>query len=85
LGRKVADAVAYFNPEAVILAGGLAKAGDILLKPIERQMNKFLFSPFQKTVKLMITQNSNANAAVTGAAVLVWENLIEEMAEFQTI
>lgn len=74
LGRKVADAVAYFNPEAVILAGGLAKAGDILLKPIEYHMNKFLFTAFRNSVKLMISQNANANAAVIGSAVLVWEN-----------
>ena len=74
LGRKVADAVAYFNPEAIILAGGLAKAGDILLKPIEYHTKKFLFTPFKETVKLMISKNANANAAVTGAAVLVWEN-----------
>lgn len=75
LGRKVADAVAYFNPEAVILAGGLAKAGDILLKPIEEQVNKFLFSAFRNTVKIMISETANANAAVTGAAVLVWESI----------
>lgn len=79
LGRKVADAVAYFNPEAVILAGGLAKAGDILLKPIERQMNKFLFNAFKNSVNLMISETANANAAVTGAAVLVWENIEEEV------
>jgi len=79
LGRKVADAVAYFNPEAVILAGGLAKAGDILLKPINYHMNKFLFSAFRNSVKLMISENANANAAVTGSAVLVWENLAKKM------
>lgn len=79
LGRKVADAVAYFNPEAVILAGGLAKAGDLLLKPIEQQMNKFLFRAFRNSVKLLLSENINANAAVTGAAVLVWENLIKEV------
>ena len=79
LGRKVADAVAYFNPEAVILAGGLAKAGNILLKPIEHQMNKFLFRAFSNSVKLLLSKNINANAAVTGAAVLVWENLVNEV------
>ena len=33
LGRKMADTVAHLDPEAIILGGGLTKAGDILLKP----------------------------------------------------
>jgi glucokinase len=34
LGEAMADAVAYLSPEAIILFGGLASAGDLLLNPV---------------------------------------------------
>jgi len=43
LGMKLADAVAHLSPEVIFLAGGLAAAGDLLLKPTGQYMNDFCF------------------------------------------
>ena len=40
LGEAFADFVAFSSPEAIILFGGLAKAGDLLMAPIKRSMDK---------------------------------------------
>lgn len=47
LGEALADAVAYFSPEAIILFGGLAAAGDFIFIPTKKHMEK-IFSLFTK-------------------------------------
>jgi predicted NBD/HSP70 family sugar kinase len=37
-GRMVAIKITAFNPEAIILSGGLANAGDILIDPIRKMV-----------------------------------------------
>ncbi|MBN1364605.1 MAG: ROK family protein [Syntrophaceae bacterium] len=71
LGMKLADAVAHLSPEAIFLAGGLANAGDILIKPTERYMNKFLFRAYKGTVKLMFSGLEPGKGAILGAAALI--------------
>ena len=40
LGEAFADFVAFSSPEAIILFGGLTKAGDLIMNPIKRSMEK---------------------------------------------
>ncbi len=75
LGMKLADAVAHVSPEAIFLAGGLAAAGDILLKPTEQYMKDFLFRVYQGTVKLMPSGLETGASAILGAAALIWSEL----------
>lgn len=75
LGMKLADAVAHLSPEAIFLSGGLAAAGDLLLKPAERYMNDFLFRVFRGTVKVMPSGLETGKSAILGAAALVWNEL----------
>jgi glucokinase len=75
LGMKLADAVAHLSPEAIFLAGGLANAGNILIKPTEQYMNKFLFRAYQGTVKLMSSGLETGKGAILGAASLIWDEL----------
>src|SRR5690606_11023380 len=39
LGRALANFIAFSAPEAIILFGGLARAGDLLLEPTRQYMN----------------------------------------------
>jgi len=55
LGTKIADAAAYFSPEAFILGGGLAKAGDLLLQPTVKSMNERLFKAYKGKMKVVIS------------------------------
>ena len=75
LGLKLADAVAHTSPEAIFLAGGLAAAGDLLLKPTQRYMDSFLFGVYRGTVQLLPSGMEAGNSAILGAAALIWSEL----------
>lgn len=73
LGRALANFVMFSSPEAVILFGGLTKAGDLLLKPVRKYMEEDLLPIFRDKVKLIISELKESDAAVLGASALVWE------------
>ena len=74
-GQKLADTVVHTSPEAIFLFGGLVNAGDYLMDPAIYYMEKFMFKPFKKTVKLLPSSLMDRNAAVLGAAALGWEEI----------
>jgi glucokinase len=75
LGLKLADTVAYLSPEAIILFGGLALAGDLILVPTKKYMEKYLLPIFRNKVKILPSNLPGGNAAVLGAAALIWNEI----------
>ena len=75
LGRSLADAVAITSPEAIILFGGLALAGDYIFKPTKRSMEENLLNIFKNKVKLLPSKITDSNAAILGASALVWKEI----------
>ncbi|MBN1988054.1 MAG: ROK family protein [Bacteroidales bacterium] len=75
LGTKLSDAVAFFSPEAIFLFGGLSKAGDLILDPTKRHMEENMFPVFKNNVKIIPSGLNGKNAAVMGAAALIWQEL----------
>ncbi|MBN8859593.1 MAG: ROK family protein [Sphingobacteriales bacterium] len=73
LGLALANFVMFSSPEAVILFGGMTKAGDLILKPTREHMEKNLLPIFQHKVKLIFSELKEADAAILGASALVWE------------
>ncbi|MDO5017091.1 MAG: ROK family protein [Porphyromonas sp.] len=73
LGEALADSVAYTSPEAIILFGGLTKAGDILLEPVKRHMEQNLLNIYKDKVKIMVSELKESDAAILGASALGWE------------
>ena len=73
LGEACADFAAFSSPEAFIFFGGLCKAGDLIMKPIEEAYNKAVLKIFQGKAKFLVSGLMNANAAVLGASALGWE------------
>lgn len=73
LGEAFANFVAFSSPEAIILFGGLAKSGDLLMEPIKRAMDKNMLKVFAGKTKLLISQLKESDAAVLGASALGWE------------
>ena len=73
LGLALANFVMFSSPEAVILFGGMTKAGDLILKPAREHMEKNLLPIFQHKVKLIFSELKEADAAILGASALVWE------------
>ena len=73
LGRALADFIAFSSPEAIILFGGLAKAGDLIMKPIQKAMDENVLKIYAGKTKLLLSQLKDADAAVLGASALGWE------------
>lgn len=78
LGMKLADAVAHTSPEAIILFGGLANAGDLLLIPTKRYMEEYLFHVFKNKVKIIKSELNEGKSAVLGAAALIWHDILKK-------
>jgi glucokinase len=73
LGLALANAVMFSSPEAIVLFGGLTKAGDLILKPTKEHMEANLIQVFQNKVKILISHWKESDAAILGASALVWE------------
>jgi glucokinase len=73
LGIALANAVMFSSPEAIILFGGLTKAGDLILKPTREHMEANLIQIFQNKVKILISHLKESDAAILGASALAWD------------
>lgn len=73
LGEALANFVMFSSPEAILLFGGVIKAGDFLLTPTKRHMEHNLLPIFRGKVKLVFSELDEADAAILGASALVWE------------
>ena len=73
LGECLADFVAFSAPEAIVLFGGLTKAGDLILNPIVENMKKNLLPIWRGKVKVLFSELKEADAAILGASSLAWE------------
>ncbi len=68
----LANFVMFSSPEAIILFGGLTKAGDMILKPTRQSMEDSLIQVFQNKVRILVSHLKAADAAILGASALVW-------------
>lgn len=74
LGQSLATAVAYTEPEAIILFGGLAQAGHFIFEPTQRHMEENLLPIYRNSVQLLPSELSESDAAILGASSLVWNS-----------
>lgn len=73
LGEKLADAVAFLNPSLIVLSGGLANSGSLILEPAIKHFEKNLLGIFKGTVTIRLSEMTKKNAAILGAAAMMWE------------
>ena len=73
LGESLANFVMFSSPQAIILFGGAARAGEYLLGPVREHMEKNLFPVFRNKVKILLSALSEADAAILGASALAWQ------------
>ena len=69
LGRSFADFIAFSAPEAIVLFGGLARAKEFLVGP----MNANVLPLWKNKVKIVFSQLKESDAAILGASALAWE------------
>ena len=73
LGEALADFIAFSAPEAIVLFGGLTKAGDLIMKPTLEAMEANVLSIWKGKTKLLVSELKDSDAAVLGASALAWE------------
>ncbi|MCP3933389.1 MAG: ROK family protein [Bacteroidetes bacterium] len=74
LGEKLADLITCLEPEAIFLAGGLTSAGKLIFEPTKVHTNNNLLKIYQNKVAIIPSELGANDAALLGAASLVWKN-----------
>jgi len=72
LGESLANFVMFSSPEAIVLFGGLTKAGNLLLHPTRKHMEANLLPIFKNKVKIIFSELKESDAAILGASALIW-------------
>jgi glucokinase len=73
LGLALANFVMFSSPSAIVLFGGLTKAGDLILKPTRESMEANLIQVFHNKVKILVSHLKESDAAILGASALAWD------------
>lgn len=76
LGLVCASYVNVFNPDVIVIGGGVALCGDLLLGPARKSMKERAMAATQKGVRL-VTAELGLSAAAIGAALLARHALDE--------
>lgn len=74
LSLALGNVANLLNPSAIILGGGVSKAGDFLLNIVRQKIKPFLFETIQDTVEIKNAELGN-DAGIIGAASLVLNDL----------
>lgn len=72
IGLVISGAVNIFNPEVVVVGGGVSLAGDVLLRSIKRSVKKHAMRLLKNHIKVKRAALGN-DAGVLGAALLAKE------------
>ena len=71
LGVRVAYLVNLFNPEIVIIGGGVEKAGSLFLEPLRRTVKKWAFEEPANILKIIPAQLGRDSVALGAASVVI--------------
>lgn len=74
-GEALADFIAFSAPEVIILFGGLARAGNLIIEPTKKYMEESVLRLWQNKVSLIRSELNENDAAILGASALAWEEL----------
>jgi len=71
LGKALANLAISFVPEAIILFGGLAESGELLLEPTRKHFEKNLLKIYKGKIKILRSSVTNSMSAVLGVSSLI--------------
>lgn len=71
LGVRVAYLVNLFNPEIVIIGGGIEKSGSLFLEPLRRTVRKWAFEEASNIVKIIPAHLGKDSVALGAACVVI--------------
>lgn len=70
LGVGIASLTNVFDPQLVILGGGLATTGDLLLTPARESFERFIFARAHRKLPPLVPARLGSDAGLIGAALL---------------
>ena len=74
LGVGIANYVNIFNPEVVVIGGGVIAAGELLLEPARAEVASRALPPSKDEVRIVAAQ-FGVEAGMVGAAALAFDGL----------
>ena len=69
----VSAGLAVDSPEAFVFFGGLTKAGDLIMKPIQKAYDEHVLRTFKGKAKFLVSTLDGSSAAVLGASAVAWD------------
>ncbi|ABV33176.1 MULTISPECIES: ROK family protein [Pseudothermotoga] len=72
LSVAIGSLINIFNPQVVVIGGGMANAGDFLLEPVEEMVKDYVLPTMLGTYQIKLSQLGK-NAGILGAASIVFE------------
>jgi glucokinase len=72
LGKALANFTCFSSPKAFVLFGGIAQSGQKFADRVKQHMESYMLNIFRNKVEIRISSLHDVNAAVLGAASLVW-------------
>lgn len=73
LGFGLTNSVAHLSPEAIFLFGGIVNSGDLIFKPLRESFESNLLPIYRDKIKIMPSGVPANDAAILGAASLIWQ------------
>lgn len=70
LGVGIASLVTIFDPQLVVLSGGLAETGDLLIDPARASLQQFVFAREHRELPELVVAQLGLESGVIGAATL---------------
>lgn len=78
IGKALAILIHIMNPKTIVLSGRGARAGKILMAPIQQALHKYCIPRLAESTELLIS-DLGFDAELIGAAVLMMENFDKEV------
>jgi glucokinase len=78
LGVGIANLVNIFNPEVVVVGGGVIAAGELLLEPARAEMAARALRPSRDQVRIVAARFGH-EAGMLGASALAWDGVDREV------
>lgn len=73
LSIAIVNTMAFASLEAVVLFGGMARSGDLLMKPLKKWVDKYVLVFFRDTFEILFSTIKEDHAAILGASALAWK------------
>jgi glucokinase len=68
LGAGVVSFVHAFNPQLVVIGGGVSHAGDLLFEPLRAEVERRIMAPFRGTYEIVPAVLGDKSAALGSVA-----------------